>query len=206
MEHPGDDPDEGPALAESLDDDDLFGVRMAARLDRFVADARAEQAAARRRREHWLQRQANDEASLVGVLVDLAERGDAVAVHARAGRVHHGCIEVVGADFILLGRGELPCVVVALTAVSAVTTQSGTPIATGARKVVAVRTLAQLVEGLCGGRERVTLVVDDGRYTVTGTLWSLGQDVVTVRLDSATVADRRTAYLPLVAISELVLA
>lgn len=205
MERPDDDPDPGHLPPEGLADD-IFGVRMPSQLDGFVAEARLDAAAARRRRERWLQRQASEETNLTGVLVDLAESQSAVAVRMRAGRTHQGRIEVVGSDFLVLARGELPDVVLAVGSVCAVTTRSGPSMAAGDREVVTPRTLAQLIDDLSGRRERVTLVADDGRCTVAGTLWSRGQDVVTLRLDDDRDGDHGTTYLPLAALSEVVLA
>jgi hypothetical protein len=184
--------------------DDLLGPGLTARLDDFVAEARADAAAMRRRREQWLRHQTTEAGSLAGVLVDLAEQGSHVALHTRAGRVHHGRIEVVGRDFVVLCGDELPEVIITVASVCAVTARPGVPVAAGAREIVPGRTLAHVLEGLCGRRERVMLVADDGLCTVVGTLWSLGRDVITVRLDND--ADSGAAYLPLAAIGEVRLA
>ena len=59
-------------------------------LERWAADARVQEAALQRARERWLRHQATEDASIVGVLTDLAERGNwrdrrlmALAAHKR---------------------------------------------------------------------------------------------------------------------------
>jgi hypothetical protein len=135
-------------------------------------------------------------------LVDLAESGSPVTLHVRAGRVHHGLVRMVGRDFVVLGRDEAPDLVVAVVAICAVRARGDQAIVAGARELVTGRTLVQLLDGLCGRRERVLLVTDDGGCTVAGTLWSLGRDMVMVRSDAD---NRSAAYLPLAAICEIVL-
>ncbi|MEO7429211.1 MAG: hypothetical protein ABIY48_07475, partial [Acidimicrobiales bacterium] len=73
-----------------------------ARLDRWVAEARVDEAALRRSRERWLREAAEHEGTLAGVLADLAERCTPLTIHTRGGRRHHGAIRVIGADFVAL--------------------------------------------------------------------------------------------------------
>ena len=53
----------------------LGGDDLLARLDRWVSDARSDEAAAARARERWLKQAADESATFSGVLFDLAERG-----------------------------------------------------------------------------------------------------------------------------------
>jgi hypothetical protein len=49
-------------------------------LDRFLDEARLAEAALARQQERWLRQVDEDDASLVGTLVDLAERGSTISI------------------------------------------------------------------------------------------------------------------------------
>jgi len=68
----------------------VFGGDLAARLERWAAEARVDEAARRRSRERWLRRQAEEDATVAGVLADLLEAGRPVTVCSRTGRRHTG--------------------------------------------------------------------------------------------------------------------
>src|SRR3546814_9710109 len=78
------------------------GPSFTSRLDRWVAEARVDQAAQGRARERWLRTIAEEEATFAGVLADLAERASGVALSTTAGRRHRGSIGGLGADFVAL--------------------------------------------------------------------------------------------------------
>src|SRR5215217_2776637 len=71
-------------------------------LERWAADARAREAADARVRERWLRAQAEEESSLAGVLLALAERRETVVVTTAVGRRHQGTITGVGGDFAVI--------------------------------------------------------------------------------------------------------
>jgi hypothetical protein len=185
---------------------ELFGERITARLDRWVADARAEDAARRRSSERWLRQQAQEESVFAGVLVDLAERGAQVAVHTATGtgRIHRGVITLVGLDFVRIevpGAGE---VLVAAKVVSSVRTDREEAPVTGDRVVASRLTLAEMITGLAAERERTLFVPLDGRGPVCGTVEAVGHDVVVVRMDRGGDVPGGTAYLRLAGIGEVV--
>src|SRR5438067_13661722 len=75
----------------------------------LVDRARSEGAAHARSRERWLRQQAEEEAALVGTLVDLAEQAEPVTVRTTSGRRLQGTIAAVAADFVVvrnLGGGD----------------------------------------------------------------------------------------------------
>jgi hypothetical protein len=183
---------------------DLLGDGMAARLDRWVAEARVEDAARRRSSERWLRQQAEEEATFAGVLIDLGERGAHVAVHTSSGRVHRGRISVVGLDFM---RVEVPMagdVLVALKVISSVRTDRDEPVVTGDRASSSRLALAEMITGLAAERDRALFVPLDGRGPVCGTVRSVGQDLVVVRLDGGGDSHAGIAYLALSSIGEVV--
>ncbi len=201
----------GSPLVDVAHLDGLLGEGIGARLERWAADARVELAARRRARERWLRQQAEEEANFAGVLLDLGEKGVEVALHTRAGRVHRGRVGVVGADFVGLlpphgasaggGAGE---VLVALDGVSSVRLGAGDRPVTGDRVVASRLSLAEVITGLAAEREKVVLVLADGGEAVTGTLQSVGQDVVVVRLDEGSSPARAsTAYVLTATIAEV---
>jgi hypothetical protein len=184
----------------------LLGEGLAGRLERWAADARIDEAVRRRARERWLTQQAREEATLVGVLADMAERRAVVSLQLRSGRPQRGHVRMIGTDFVALAAaGESPArggeVLVALGEITSVSTRPGEPVSVGDLSSRSRMSLAEVIIGLTGDRERVLLVLAGGHDVVRGTLWAVGQDVVTVRSDDEPVA--ATHYVALAAIGQL---
>ncbi|MGH9111729.1 MAG: hypothetical protein ACRDZN_05455 [Acidimicrobiales bacterium] len=179
----------------------MVGGGFSERLERWAAEALVDDAARRRARERWLRQQAEEETSLRGLLVDLAERGTPVAVHMRGGRQHRGTVRAVGADFAALAvvSGD---VIVALAAVTSVRTRPGEVSPLGHRPVTTSLRLAEVLAGLAAERERALVTMSGAGDAVAGEVQSVGQDVVVVRTPSQPPA---TAYVPLDAVGEVLL-
>ena len=79
---------------------DLTSDDPLAALQRWVADGQVDEAARARSRRRWLEKAAIEEATLGGVLLDLAERGRPVIVRTLAGHRVTGPIIAFGADFV----------------------------------------------------------------------------------------------------------
>ena len=186
------------------------GGDLSARLERWAAEARVDDAARQRTRERWLLQQAEEGGRLAGVLCDLGERGTAVAVRTRAGRQHRGRVGAVGDDFVAVDvavdpgpSGPSGAVFVALEAITSVRVMPGSAAApTGDRAVRTGLRLAEVLAGLAAERERVLIVAADGEDAIAGSLRSVGLDVAVVRLDGP---DPTTAYVPIAAVAELTL-
>ena len=182
------------------------GSDLSARLERWAAEARVDDAARQRTRERWLLQQAEEGGRLAGVLCDLAEQGAALAVRTRAGRQHQGRIRAVGDDFVAVDPGApggSAAVFVALGALSSVRVTPGSAAApTGDRSARTGLRLAEVLAGLAAERERVLIVAHDGEDAVAGSLRSVGLDVAVVRLDGP---EPTTVYVPISAITELTL-
>jgi hypothetical protein len=166
-----------------------------------VADARVADAAGRRSRERWLREVAAQEATMAGVLLDLAERRTAVALDTGAGRSHRGVVVAVGVDFVALQLRSGAEVLVALRAIAAVRLLAGEDVATGDRGDATGITLVEVLSTMAAERTRVLLVTRG--EPVSGELRSAGRDVVTVRTDADQPA---TAYVPLDGVLEVVVA
>jgi hypothetical protein len=179
----------------------VLGEGLDARIDRWAADARVDEAARRRARERWLRHQAEEEGSLAGVLADVAERGVPVAVHVRGGRQHRGEVRAVGADFVALRSGATD-VIIAITAVTSVRTRPGEASTLGDRSITSSLRLVDVLAGLAAERAALLLVMAGGDDAVAGVLGSVGRDVVGVRVADAPAV---TAYVPIGAIVEVVL-
>lgn len=184
--------------------DDLIagGASLSARLDAWLADARIEGSADARARERWLHAAAEGDATFAGVLMDLAERGTAVALSTAGGRRHHGRVEVLGADFVALRLAAGGEVLLALSALTSVRTAPRSDTAVGERVVTTELRLVEVLAELAAERARVLLVPTDATASVTGELRAVGQDVVTVRTDGEPTA---TAYVALRSVAEVVL-
>jgi hypothetical protein len=189
--------------APPLVGDGAHATGLTARLERWAAEARVDDAARRRAQERWLLQSAEEGGALAGVLADLAEQGAPVTVRTPAGRRHAGRVRAVGADFVALATAAGDDVLVAIDTVSSVRT-AGARAPLGDRPAPGALTLAEALAGLAAERDRALLVTRDGGDTVAGTLRAVGADVVVVRLDGDAAA-AGTAYVPLAAIGEVVL-
>lgn len=176
-------------------------------LERWVAEARIDEAALSRARERWLREVAEQEATLAGVLTDLAERGAPMTVHLRGGRRHHGTIHGVGADFVAVGpiRGaagdsQSHEVLVAVRAVTAVRTGHDVGATIGDRAIGTELRLADVLSELAADRERL-VVMTEGE-ALAGELRSVGHDVAVLRTDTD---PPDTVYLPLAMLDEVTL-
>lgn len=178
------------------------GVAFAARLDRWLADARVEDSAAGRARERWLQAAAESDATFGGVLLDLAERGTALTLGLADGRRHQGVVVVLGGDFAALRLARGGEVLVTLSAIATVRTAPGADPAVGERVTTTGLRLADVLAELAAERARVLLVPTRGADPVAGELRSVGRDVVTLRADGE---PPTTAYLRLGAVAEVVI-
>lgn len=144
---------------------------------RLLDDARADERSAARIRERLLRQAAQEGASLVGTLLDLAESGAPVTVRTIVGRTFSGPLELVAADFVAVGADAW----VATAAVATVRPGSGAGAAAGDR-VAADLTLLDALALVAPDRPRAAFVVGGGD-TVAGELLAVGTDVVSVRLD-----------------------
>lgn len=172
------------------------GDHLVADLTRYLAEQRADAAAASRSREHWLRQAAAEEAMVAGVLLDLAERSATVVVQGFANRSHRGRVRAVGEDFVALTTKAGPTLL-PYDAIVAIRGDDG-PAALGDRAPALDMAFAEAVAAAAGDRPRVLIVARDGSG-LSGQLRSVGRDVVTLRLADAA----STVYVPLASIAEL---
>jgi len=177
------------------------GGGLAARLDAWVAEARVDEAARARGRERWMLELAEQEATLGGVLLDLAERAEPVVVRTAAGRVHQGEVDLVGSDFVALRIAE-GVALVPHRAVTLVRTAPGAAAPVGARGLRSEVGLAEVLRELAADRERAMVVLADGGEAVRGALHAVGADVLTLRVDGDPPA---RVHVPLSAVGEVLL-
>lgn len=186
---------------------DLVGEGMARRLERWAAEARADEAARQRLRGQWLRRQLQEEATLHGVLVDLAERGESVAVQLATGGGRQGRLVVVGRDVAGLALRDGSVVLLALGAITTVRTGPAVPPTMGEPRRPVGLGLAGVLSDLAADRHPVTIGLPHagtggGAQVVAGTLQWVGEDVAVVQ---GTGEGRVTSYVPLDAIAEVLL-
>lgn len=128
-------------------------------LSRQLAEWSAAEAAGQRARERSLRQQLLESATVAGLLVDMAEWGENVAVTLRGGAgTRTGVIRAVGADFFLIDRTFVPFSAVAVV-------RHGTAISAGrtpSHRLTLVSALARLAED----RPRVSVAVDGGDVVV----------------------------------------
>jgi hypothetical protein len=166
-------------------------------LEAWLAGLQVDEATQARARAGWLQRQAEEEASFVGVLADLAERERAIVLETTSGRRHRGVLRVVGADFCGLRTAHGLDVLVHYDAVVSVRPGPGEPGPAGDRVLAPLVRFVDAMAALADVGARVLAVPKSGPPTV-GELQSVGTDVAVLRLD-----DRSRVYVRLASVGEV---
>jgi hypothetical protein len=150
------------------------------RFERWLAELRVDEAARSRARRHWLRSAAEEDATLAGVLLDLAERAATVAVVTTTGRRHHGRLVTVGADVVVVRSDAARHLVLRLAAVSSVRAVSEPVAPVGARSLRSAHRFVDVLVALAAERLDASLLLGNGEV-VTGEVRSVGQDVAVVR-------------------------
>ncbi len=176
---------------------------LTARLHQWLSDARTEGSAAARSRERWLHRAAQEGATVVGILLDLAERGAPVAISVAGGRRHHGTVQALGRDFVALRAPSGSEVLLVVSAMVVVRPAPQVDVALGERVLTTDLRLADVLSELAGERARLLVVSGDGSDAVAGEAQAVGRDVMVLQGDGPF---RGVAYVPLAAITEVTLA
>ena len=161
------------------------------------------EAAARAERRSRLER-ASELATWRGTLRDLTERQLPVSLHLAGPRARRGRLVALGADHLGLRTPAGQLVLVRLDAVRTLRPEPGlsAPAATGDRDRIDGRRLVEVLATVVEDRQRVALGCDGSQEPLVGELAALGEDVLTMQLDGA---QRSVVYLPLAAVSEVVL-
>jgi hypothetical protein len=168
--------------------------------DAWAAEQRADAAIAGKSRSRWLARQAAEEATFAGVLVDLSERGEEVVVRTGAGRSHRGRLTLVSEALVVIETASAR-VAVPFDRMGAVRREGDfTEGPTGDRHPIGGPALGTWLAALVGDRPIVALSLDS--EPLRGELLAVGVDVVTLRLG----ARATTVHVRLQSVSEVLLA
>jgi hypothetical protein len=187
-----------------LDPGCLLGADLSGRLEAWAAAARVDEAARARSRERWMRQAAEEGATLVGVLADLADSQSAVGLVTNDGRHHRGVVVALGDDFCALALDRGGQVLVRLMAIATIQSTTGVMVTgdrTGDDSARSDALLAEVLVGLAAEREPIVLRGASGD-AIAGELRFVGRDVVALR----THGDRPgTSYITLATISEVTL-
>jgi hypothetical protein len=182
--------------------DGLLGGNLVARLDRWIAEMRSDDAAASRARERWLLTQAEESSTFAGVLLDLGEQRATVVIEGRGGRHHRGAIVAVAHDFCSLRTPTGRDILLSYAGIASVRADRHATAPTGDRAVSLRATLDEALATLAEERPRVLVVTLAGSEGLAGELRSVGRDVITIRLDGEPSVP---AYVAISAVAELTL-
>ncbi len=164
------------------DDIDLGGLER--ELAEVLAAARVDEATSSRATERALIGLAGEEATLVGTLLDLAERRAPVVARLRTGRSVRGIVVAVGEDWALLRENSGRVVLVCTAHLGSVRPAPGTTPSTavgGARPPLVTARFGAVLARLAEERREVRVMIDGETEPLAGELTSVGQDVVVVR-------------------------
>lgn len=157
-----------------------------------------DEAAHARARAAWLARQAEEEATFVGVLVDLAERERPVTIEMAGGRRHQGGLRLVGGDFCCIRTPRGVHVLVRYDAVASVRPAPHDEGPVGDRLLAPIADLHGALTALARTGARVAVLPTAAAAPLSGEVRSVGRDVVVLRLD-----DGRVAYVRLGSVGEV---
>jgi hypothetical protein len=157
---------------------DLTSDDPLAALQRWVADGQVDEAARARSRRRWLENAATEEATLGGVLLDLAERRRPVTVRTLAGHRITGPIIAVGADFIAVADARLGDTLMPTTRIATVQPAPGDDLPAGDRRHDVVLTFGDALMELAA--ERPEVMVGVGDEALRGELRTASTEVVTL--------------------------
>jgi hypothetical protein len=164
-------------------------------LERWLGEVRADDAARARARVGALVAHAAEDATLVGVLADLAERAAPVVLGTTSGRRHRGRVLLVGPDAAVLQVDAHEWTVVRLAAVASVRTVGGDPVHGEGSASTASR-FGRLVGAAVAPGDRLRAAV--GPDAVSGTVVAVSAEVVVLRFDGGDVS-----YVHLAAVDEV---
>jgi hypothetical protein len=157
---------------------DLTADDPLAALQRWVADGQVDEAARARSRRRWLENAATEEATLGGVLLDLAERRRPVIVRTLAGHRVAGSIIAVGADFVGVADARLGDTLMPTTRIATVQPAPGEDLPAGDRRHDVVLAFGDALTELAA--ERPEVMVGVGDETLRGELRTASSEVVTL--------------------------
>ncbi len=157
-------------------------------LARWLAEARVDEAVTSRLRERALRQLAADEATLLGLCLDLAEAGRTVLARTTQGRVHRGVLVAVGTDFVALRSPSGEATFLPVDHLAWLRPAPGTWVgaparggeAAGDRRPPLAARLVDIITGLAADRPRVRLVLAGDPDVWAGRLRACGADVLSV--------------------------
>lgn len=171
-----------------------------AALQRWIADGQVDEAARARSRRRWLEKAATEEATLGGVLLDLAERRRPVTLRTLAGHRVTGPVVAVGADFVGVRDPRVGDTLMPAHRIATVQPAPGDDLPTGDRLHDVVLAFGDALMELAA--EQPEVIIGVGAETLRGGLRTASTEVVTLAL----AGDRRESIsIALAAIDHLVI-
>ena len=157
-------------------------------LARWLADCLVDEAAAARSRQRSLEQQAAQEASIAGVLLNLAERGRLVNIKTLTGQTCEGHLTSVGADFVFMHAHENQELLIPNRSIAVIKSSGTNCLSLGTRTPSTV-CLADTLEWLAADKAHVEVVVAD--ETVRGRLQTSGTDLIAISVATKTDLSQR---------------
>jgi hypothetical protein len=161
---------------------------------------RREQAAEQRSEQRSQIDRLGEQTSFLGVALELAEGGAELALSLRDGRLHHGQLEIVGPDFVVVRIGVGARIAVPRNAITSIR-HSGRPVL-GTRSPAASTTLHTFLSDLMAERSEVRLRLLGSDSPFGGELAHVGVDALVIFTSGQ---PGTTATVPFDGLAELVL-
>jgi hypothetical protein len=163
-------------------------------IDRWLGEARTEEAARSRARFGALRASAAEDATVIGVLADLAERRAPVLVTTTHGRRHRVEVRAVGPDAAGFAAGPDEWLVVRLACIASVRLVAGDPV-DGEGSMTTTASFGRILARAAGPGDRLRIAL--AGEVVVGEVVAISAEVASLRLDSTDVT-----YVNLAAVEE----
>lgn len=150
-------------------------------LQRWLAEVRVDDAARERSRTAELQARAAEGATLAGVLVDFAGRGESVGLVMRSGQQHRGAVRLVGPDAVVMQLETRQWLVARFGSIASLRALNSPPV-TGETEPSTTSRYTRLAVAVA--EPGMWVVASSGPTNLGGVLVSAGSDVLVLRLDN----------------------
>lgn len=193
-----DDPQDSDDISTALA---AAAAQVASELDGWSDELRFDANTQARRREHWLKRQASEDATLAGALLDYSERKSLLSIETLTGSEYVGVLQGAGSSLVAMQTNAHQVFINlnSIFSVNLLRDRHTHAIPVGHRMSLIHTVLADVLRQASADRPEVVVRSWAGN-SIEGTLRAVGRDVVELRRDTGS-----SSYVPLPSISEVLL-
>jgi hypothetical protein len=166
----------------------------------WTDESRLEAARVARTSRRWNEQIASEASTFSGLLLDLYETATTVQIQVAHRRQHSGVIVEVGRDFVTVAAPQLSRSILPLRSIGSIQVSSAVAqIGSVSDRETAGTTLVDTLAHFAAGRIHVRYLTITSDQVRSGTITSVGADLITIALD----ADSGTVFVPVDQLTEV---